>query len=198
MGRNSAPLALVLVLWVTLGWHSANAAQQPGAGAWLDTSPLANWNTSGSDVPTAPAPYVDPDPRCGTQERAPESPEEEQVVAAGWHIFNAAQVGWHLWLVDGLVSYDGMCRPNQFNGFVFADHRFAGTISPTPMDSRTDGVGRISDMHGPAELTGQFVRYTANDPLCCPSSTFAVNYTVDRSGDAPLLVPLRSMRSNPN
>jgi hypothetical protein len=89
-----------------------------------------------------------------------------------------------------------MCRPNQFQGFVFADGQFAGTISPSPMDSRIDGVGRILDLRGPANLNGQFVRYAASDPLCCPSSTFAVEYMVDRSGDAPVLVPIRSMRTN--
>jgi len=169
----------------------------PGLGDWLESTPPVSWNSPGDSLPAAPAPYVSPDPRCGAQERPSESPEEDQVIAAGWHVFNAAQVGWHLRLVNGLVGYDGMCRPNQFQGFVFADGQFVGTISPAPMDSRTDGVGRILDMRGPGELTGQFVRYTATDPLCCPSSVFAVEYTVDRSGPAPVLVPLRTTRINP-
>jgi hypothetical protein len=185
---------MCLLLW-TLSWQWASA-QQPGPGAWLETSPPANWNTPGADVPTAPPPLGNPDPRCGIQERPPESPEEEQVVGVGWRVFNAARVGWGLRLVDGLVGYDGMCRPLQFQGFVFADGQFAGTISPTPMDSRTDSVGRILDVRGPAQLAGQFVRYTATDALCCPSSTFAVEYTVDRNGDAPVLLPLRSTRTN--
>jgi hypothetical protein len=193
----SVKLACACLLLLTLGWRSASAAQQPGPGAWLEASPPDNWNTPGADLPAAPSPYVSPDPRCGTQERPPESPEEDQVVGAGWHIFNAAQVGWGLRLVDGLVGYDGMCRPVQFQGFVFADGQFAGTISPMPMDSRGDGVGRILDMRGPADLFGQFVRYAPTDPLCCPSSTFAVEYSVDRSGNAPVLVPRRSTRTNP-
>ena len=191
MGHSLAIAAGLLVALLFQG------AIDSGPGAWLETSPPTNWNTPGADLPTAPAPYVSPDPRCGAQERSSESPEEDQVVAAGWHVFNAAQVGWHVRLVDGLVGYDGMCRPNQFQGFVFADGQFAGTISPAPMDSRTDGVGRILDMRGPANLSGQFVRYAASDPLCCPSSTFFVEYTVDRSGSAPVLVPLRSTRTNP-
>jgi hypothetical protein len=52
-------------------------------------------------------------------------------------------------------------------------------------------------MRAPADLNGQFVRYTASDPLCCPSSVFAVDYTVDRGGPAPVLVPQRSARINP-
>ena len=197
LGRNAGLVVVACVLLVSLAGPTAGVAQQDGPGAWLESAPPANWNTPGADIPTAPPPYAEPDPRCGAQERAPESPEEESVVAAGWRVFNAAQVGWGMRLVDGLVSYDGMCRPNQFNGFVFADGQFAGTISPTPMDSRIDGVGRILDMRGPADLFGQFVRYAASDPLCCPSSTFAVDYKVDRSGPAPVLVFIRSTRTNP-
>jgi len=66
------------------------------------------------------------------------------LIAAGWHLFSAAQVGWGIRLVDGLVGYDGMCRPNQFQGFVFADGQFVGTISPAPMNSRTEAMA-VSD-----------------------------------------------------
>jgi hypothetical protein len=41
------------------------------------------------------------------------------------------------------------------------------------------------------------VRYAPTDPLCCPSSTFFMEYTVDRRGNAPVLVPIRSTRTNP-
>ena len=119
------------------------------------------------------------------------------MVDAGWRLFSAAQVGWGMRVAYGLVGYDGMCRPLQFQGFVFADGQFAGTISPQPMDSRTDGVGRVLDMHGPANLAAQFNRYAPTDALCCPSAAFFVEYTVDRSGSAPLLVPQSSMRFNP-
>jgi hypothetical protein len=187
--------AVVAVCSAVLGWPAAAGADGPGD--WLEQAAPDNWNQPGMAVPAAPQPYAaDFDPRCGEQERASESPEEDQVVAQGWRLFNAAEVGWGLRLVDGLVSYDGMCRPLQFQGFVFADGQFAGTIAPQPMDSRTDGVGRILDVRGPGNLTGQFQRYAPTDPLCCPSKTFMVHYMVDRSGSAPVLVPLTSMRTN--
>src|SRR6266849_3690791 len=138
-----------------LGWPLASTAQSPGPGAWLEQSTPDNWNQLGAAVPTAPPPDII-NPHCGgDQERPSESPEEDQVVGAGWRLFNAAQVGWGLRLVNGLVSYDGMCRPMQFEGFVFADGQFAGTISPQPMDSRIDGVGRVLDVRGKGNLTGQ-------------------------------------------
>ncbi|MDQ6670292.1 MAG: LppP/LprE family lipoprotein [Chloroflexota bacterium] len=196
VGRVVLTLLLpLLTLCMVFAWPLAAAAQAPGPGAWLEMSAPVNWNSPGAAVPTAPSPNAEIDPRCGAQERTSASAEEDQVVAAGWRLFTAARVGWGLWIVDGLVDYDGMCRPNQFQGFVFADGQFAGTISPAPMDSRTDGTGRLIDVRAPATLSGQFVRYTATDPLCCPSSVFSVEYTVDRSGDAPLLVPLRSTRN---
>jgi hypothetical protein len=188
-----AVLVGVALAW--LGWPLPSAAQAPGPGAWLETSPPPNWNSPGAAVPSAPQPNADIDPRCGAQERSSESPEEDQVVEAGWRLFNAARVGWGLWIVDGLVEYDGMCRPNQVQGFVFANGQFAGTISPAPMDARSDGSGRVLDVRGPGVVTGQFVRYAAADPLCCPSSVFVVEYVVDRSGNVPVLIPRSSTRT---
>jgi hypothetical protein len=82
----------------------------------------------------------------------------------------------------------------QFQVFVFADGAFAGTISPTPMDSRTDGTGHIVGLFGRDFLSGQFQRYTPTDPLCCPSSTFAVKYSI---GDDQVLVPVSATRIRP-
>jgi len=50
-------------------------------------------------------------------------------------------------------------------------------------------------VRGPGLLTGQFVRYAATDPLCCPSSVFVVEYMVDRSGNAPVLIPRTATRT---
>src|SRR5258708_39012579 len=99
------PLGLIVAV---LGWAPSRVvqAQAQGPGVWLETSPPANWNTPGAAVPTAPPPNGDIDPRCGAQERTSESAEEDQVVGAGWRLFNAARVGWGLWLVDGVVDYD--------------------------------------------------------------------------------------------
>lgn len=208
-----AGLALTSVTWtppaVTFGqgittWASRQPSREASlrvtisdeSGAWLETRPLAVWNTSGADVPIAPPSQGDPDPRCGSQERSSESPEEDQVAVAGWHIYNVARVGWGLRIVDGLVDYDGMCRPLAFQTFVFADGTFAGTISPTTMASRSDGAGRITNVRGPDHMMGTFVRYGPTDPLCCPSKTFNVDYTVDRdSPDGPVLVGLTSTQT---
>jgi LppP/LprE lipoprotein len=185
----ASSLCLLLGMMSTL----STSAAQPGPGDWLASPQPQNWNARGGPLPVAPPPSGFSDSRCVDQERWPESAEEEQVVAAGWRLFNAARVGWGLRVVDGLVDYDGMCRPLGFQVFVFADGQFAGTISPEPMDSRTDGVGRVLNV-GRDNVGAQFQRYTPSDPLCCPSSTFLVEYAVDRGG--PLLVPLSSSRTS--
>lgn len=192
LSSGIAALALALLATLTASAHAID----DGPGAWLETQPLTNWNTPGADIPNAPPPTGDADPRCGSQERGSESPEEDQVVAAGWHIYNVARVGWGLRLVDSLVGYDGMCRPLVFQTFVFADGQFAGSIAPDVMSSRTDGAGRILDVRGPDHLTGLFVRYALTDPLCCPSANFTVEYSIDRSSaDGPLVVPLSAIRN---
>src|SRR5437660_1529518 len=112
-GRRVVALCLASVMaGAAAQVTSASQSDQPGA--WLEQSPPANWNQPGAAIPVAPAPDGDVDPRCSAQERPPASPEDSRVVAAGWRLFNAARVGWGLWVVDGLVNYDGMCRPLQF------------------------------------------------------------------------------------
>ena len=51
---------------------------------------------------------------------------------------------------------------------MFAGDRFAGTLSPALMDSRTDGAFQAARLASPFHLTGDFVRYTAQDPSAVP------------------------------
>ena len=52
-------------------------------------------------------------------------------------------------------------------------------------------AGRLLDVRGPGTLTGQFVRYTATDALCCPSTVFFVEYLVSRQPQRALHVVLK-------
>jgi hypothetical protein len=82
-----------------------------------------------------------------------------------------------------------MCRPLGYNEFVFVDGQFAGTISPDLMDSRTDGVGDVRFFAVKDMLAAEFQRYSATDPLCCPSGSATVFYQVTRTPAGPVLVP---------
>lgn len=144
--------------------------------SWLDR-PLRNWNTGEGVVPNAPQTLAPIDARCRDQIRTPESLADRAVTRAGWSLFGASQTYSPVTVVMGFASVDGMCRPNQYNAFVFVNNRFAGTLAPEPVASRTDGsFGKIQLFRN--TLTAEFARYTANDPLCCPSQTSLVSYSI--------------------
>ena len=175
--------------------HALLFAQSP-ADSWLDR-PLTNWNAAGEPVPQ---------PRTGAETiseiltRCPDTPDvsataaERQVGAAGWlpfHMFDRQILSGDLEIVGGLAAADGMCRPMSFNVFVFVQNRFAGTLSPAAMDSRTDGsVGGAIRVGGDGSIAAEFARYAASDALCCPSARVTVRYRIDRTGQAPLVVPV--------
>jgi hypothetical protein len=179
-----ASLTLVLTMLLPL---SATARQA----SWLDGD-LASWNTPGMNIPAAPVIDGNTDPRCAENQRPAETAEDDALIAQGWKLFAAYQRGWGVTLISGLSGYDGMCRPLGYQSFVFVDGVFAGTIAPQPMDARTDGASNGIDLYNDNQLWGEFVRYTADDPLCCPSGSTAVNYTVDETADGPVLNPVQS------
>jgi len=83
-----------------------------------------------------------------------------------------------------LAGFDGMCRPMGYQAFVYSEGRYAGTLSPVPMNSRTDGsLTRVHLVRSTA-ITAEFARYRDSDPLCCPSRTSTVEYRV-RNDEVP-------------
>ena len=175
----SAVLALTLV-----ALPRAAAAD----GAWLEKSG-SDWNKPGMPIPTAdPGMMTAVDPRCAQQERPPETAEDLQLAGAGWKLVGSFQAGWGIRVVQATAAYDGMCRPTEFNTFVFKDGVFAGTISPTPMAARSDGSGRVISFFGPAALIATYARYAPTDPLCCPSGNASVTFAVQDQPGGPVLV----------
>lgn len=43
-------------------------------------------------------------------------------------------------VVTAMSGFDGMCRPLGYQAFVCWEGRYAGTLSPAAMNSRTDGM----------------------------------------------------------
>lgn len=185
-GRGAVAATLVAALAL------AGCASGPSArgGGWLDR-PLTSWNRAGGPVPPAPAPtaqQADNRERCRSGIRAPASPPDRAVSAAGWWLVGPPQVFGEATVLVGAADWDGMCRPWSYQAFVFAGERFAGTLSPTLMDSRTDGAFQAVRLASPFHLTGDFVRYTAQDPLCCPSRVSEVAYKVDSTRAGPVVL----------
>ncbi len=88
-----------------------------------------------------------------------------------------------------------MCRPRSFQTMVFVGNRVAGTLSPAPMDSRTDGSLVNVKMTSETTLTAEYVRYRASDALCCPYKTEAVTFIIKPDGANFLLVPETKIQS---
>jgi hypothetical protein len=166
-------------------------------GAWID-APLQNWNVAGQPVPMAPPTSMEAiDQRCLDFERPAETIEDVQVQRQGWRLVGMYYAGWNLRVVTATTKYDGMCRPLGYQMFAFLHGSFIGTLSPVLMDSRTDGAsGNVFIFaHRPGEapqMSAEFRRYKAEDPLCCPSSTSSVIYQVDFASGPPVLKPLQA------
>lgn len=89
-----------------------------------------------------------------------------------------------------MSGVDGMCRPLGYQGFVFVEGQFAGTLSPKAMNSRLDGdISRIF-LTSPSTLFVEYKRYNENDALCCPSATSRVSFKIEPKDAKPLLIPL--------
>lgn len=166
-------------------------------GAWLD-APLVPWNVPGMAVPSAPA--TDGmliNPRCADLARPPETDEDQAVVDAGWRLSGAYEGGWGVKVVTGTANFDGMCRPVGYQQFVFVYGAFAGATSPVIMASRNDGAAVRAFIRAPGDgLTVEYSRYADSDPLCCPSSSSIVSFTIEGRAKAPVLAPV-SVFTNP-
>jgi hypothetical protein len=155
--------------------------------SWLDGD-RASWNQAGMAIPAAPeaSPPFGP---CGDFVRPPETDEDRQLDAAGWRLDSGYESGWGMRVVHAAQSFDANCRPMDYQGFIFVDGVFAGTVSPQPMMARTDGAAVDFHISHANQVTVTYTRYGPNDPLCCPASMDFVNYAVQRTAGGPVAMP---------
>jgi hypothetical protein len=188
MGRPLRLVAPGCVLAVVLAGPRGIAVAD-GAEIWLDR-PLAAWNTAGMPIPPVQG-IPNNDPQCSATTRPAATPEDHAVAGAGWILDGPYRAGWGILVVAARSNSDGMCRPLDYQNFVFVDGAFAGTISPIPMSSRSDGAGYVTGFDASGRLAASFVRYAPTDPLCCASgpATF-LDYRIDRTPAGPVLIPV--------
>jgi hypothetical protein len=173
----------------------------PGAGrtelkvaSWLDEPKLTSWNRTGLSIPAAPRHEGAVGPRCRDLARPTQLEEDKRLRDQGWDLVGAFQGGWRILVLRGTAGYDGMCRPRQYQDFVFVRGAFAGTLSPKAMDSRTDGsLGRVT-LGSDSRLTAEYERYAATDALCCPSKTTSVEFEIVK--DKPIVRPVSAFTSS--
>src|SRR5262245_56415350 len=104
----------MVVCGSTIGWTQARTA------SWLDTQKPVSWNLPGSPVPAAPRTDPAIDPRCRSQARPSQLSEDRQLRDKGWDLVGPFTGGWQVLVIRATASYDGMCRPRQYQDFVFA------------------------------------------------------------------------------
>ena len=193
--QNQYPIIAAAVLALTT--LSAQAPQQ----GWLDRA-LTNWNVPGREMPRAITDDESiPEMTARCKLTVPRTTAGERAVAdAGWipfHMYDRHLTQRDVEIVSGLAGVDAMCRPVEFNTFVFVGGKLAGTLSPDVMHSRTDSsVGGAIRLSGD-DIAAEFVRYADADPLCCPSGRVTVRYRIDRKASPPVVVPVSTRVTRP-
>ena len=192
--RTRSAVGLIVIVFGIIT-HIVKAPAQPvePARSWLD-SPLLDWNREGAEFPPLPPPVgagQSPlDSRCRDQLRQPAVAAERAVVKLGWTLYGPAQSFSSARLFTALASVDGMCRPLGYQAFVYVEGRYAGTLSPMPMNSRTDSALTTVRLVSATRIVAEFARYRDTDPLCCPSSISTVIYSL-RNDEIPELAAVR-------
>ena len=170
--------AITLMAIATVFGTSTAGRSQSKAGSWLDQPKPTSWNKPGAALPAAPKLQSPVDPRCRESARPPQFEQDKRLHEQGWDLVGAYQGGWQMLVIGGTAGYDGMCRPRQYQYFVFVGGVYAGTLSPRPMDSRTDGALDRVFLQGSGRLTAEYARYGEKDALCCPSRTTHVEFSM--------------------
>lgn len=177
-----------------------------GPGSWLDAQPLVNWNRpqiAAIGLPARPGaadPQLGPGGRCLGTTRPPTALEDHALTQKGWSMVGPYQRYGVLSVVTATAGVDGMCRPAGYQGFVFVNGWFAGTLSPHDMEARTDGsITSLSIvLYNQSSFAVDYVRYTSDDPLCCPRSTSTVQFQIKSLHGKPVVVPTSvSTQKNP-
>ena len=191
--KNKTVSLLVAAFAVLLSFNVHAGAQS--SYSWLDAKPLPNWNSrSRAILQTGKMPAGEL-ARCGKFVRQPTLASDKLLAKYGWTLVGPAQVYGKTTIVSWAQGFDGMCRPRSFQTMVFVGNRVAGTLSPAPMDSRTDGSLVNVKMTSETTLTAEYVRYRASDALCCPYKTEAVTFIIKPDGANFLLVPETKIQS---
>ncbi|MGF1535542.1 MAG: LppP/LprE family lipoprotein [Elainellaceae cyanobacterium] len=183
--RIAVLFGIALALPITVG--TTALAQSYPSGDWLDET--INWNSPDGVIPSPIDIGGNNLEQCALTIRPAALPEDQIVEAAGWTLTGAAQIYGGTTIVTSMSDTDGMCRPLGYQVFVFVGGDFAGTLSPIPMDSRTDGSLFQQDLYREDFLAARFNRYSPEDPLCCASGESRLFYEIEYQGDAAVLVP---------
>src|SRR5262245_3054179 len=123
------PACVTLFSLLLVVLSSPGDAQNP-PGSWLDSG-LKPWNKPGMELPRAPnSNRSNIPPICKPLPHRTETSELRAVTEAGWLVFTSMTDGHGITVVGASGNLDGMCRPTEYQDFVFLNGEYAGTLSP--------------------------------------------------------------------
>ena len=180
-------IGLSLTAFGVFGMVLVGAPQGDASGNWLDAR-TANWNRPGAAIPLAPKTTGIPAAACASMLATPQSREELALSRAGWLLpGRTPPSNSSVSVILAMSSFGAMCRPNEYQQFVFVDGQFAGTLSPTLMYARLDGSSIKLSFNAKQELVVEFARYGPHDPLCCPSFVSTAEYEILSENGRPVV-----------
>jgi hypothetical protein len=167
---------------------ACTAHAQP-SGGWLDSPPM-QWNRPGGAIPNAPenADREEIPKICMEGRPLPKTAQERAAARAGWMLFATFDDRHGLTVIGAAANFDGMCRADQYQDFVFVNGKFAGTLSPKPMGARSDGSSITITFPATGKIVATFDRYVPRDPLCCPSRISEGEYAIGERAGNPIVV----------
>ncbi|MBA4123455.1 MAG: META domain-containing protein [Acidobacteria bacterium] len=157
--------------------------------SWLEAKPLPSWSERSRAILQTKKIAQAELTRCRSSLRPATLPVDSLLTKYNWTLVGDAQVFGKTTAVTVATSFDGMCRPLGFQTYVFVGNRVAGTVSPGPMDSRTDASLINIRLLSETDVIAEYARYKENDPLCCPSKTNTVSFNIKRDGQNWLMKP---------
>jgi uncharacterized protein len=110
---------------------------------------------------------------CAGDSPPAQAPEETVLLANGQrHLTGKSVRGGalgELYVVEAALGYDGQCRPDPYQIYVFRNQQLVGTISPVAMHARSDGGIVDFKLVDPYHLQVDIDHYKPTDAACCAS-----------------------------
>jgi len=178
-------LGAAFAVVLTFSVHAVAQSQY----SWLDDKPLPSWSERSRAILQTEKIGQSELARCRNVIRPATLPVDGLLTKYNWTLVGDAQVFGKATAVTVAQGFDGMCRPRGFQTLVFVGNLVAGTLSPGPMDSRTDGSLTNVKLLSEASLVADYIRYKGTDALCCPSKINRVTFKIERDGRNWLLKP---------
>jgi hypothetical protein len=151
--------------------------------SWLDTH--KDWTWSDSELHRGRREGFNP--KCDLFGRMPGTRAERLLWDNGWRLSGPSDsrstAGLEIEIAYAYRSFDGMCRPEQFQAFVFVNENPMGTLSPDLMNSRGDDALTKVEIMGGGEIRAEYARYDAGDPRCCPSRRSVARFSIATHGN---------------